>query len=66
MDELNALKTGFLQGRTIKVLDQVGKPKSVVRDKGRKAKLPGKRVSASGNVYWETRANRSDALNSNV
>jgi len=30
-------------------------------DKARKAMKPGKRVSASGNTYWESRANRSDA-----
>ena len=53
------------EGTTIKVLKQVGKPKSVPRDLGRTAKLPGKRISKNGKVYWETRANRSDrALNS--
>lgn len=30
------------------------------RDAGRKAKRPGKRVSASGDVYYENRANRTD------
>jgi len=25
-----------------------------------KAKLPGKREAKSGNIYWESRANRSD------
>lgn len=29
-------------------------------DSKRKAKLPGKRISAAGNVYYERRANRSD------
>lgn len=29
-------------------------------DEGRKAKLPGRRVSASGKVYYERRRNRSD------
>lgn len=29
-------------------------------DKARKAKRPGKRVSDSGNIYWENRGNRSD------
>lgn len=29
-------------------------------DKKRPAKRPGKRVSASGNVYYERRKNRSD------
>ena len=48
---------------TIKVLDQTGKHKSVMRDLGRKAKLPGQRVSETGKVYWETRKNRSDKAN---
>lgn len=34
------------------------------RDVVRKALLSGKRVSKSGKKYWETRKNRSDALNS--
>ena len=32
----------------------------VYSDSKRKAKLPGRRVSASGNVYYERRDNRSD------
>lgn len=44
-----------------KVLKQTGKLGNVKRDAGRPAKLPGKRISASGKVYWETRKNRSDA-----
>ena len=50
----------------LKVLPQRGTVKSLVRDRGRKALLPGKRVSRSGKVYWETRKNRSDALNKKV
>jgi len=30
------------------------------RDKVRKALPPGKRISKSGNIYWEGRKNRSD------
>ncbi len=44
-----------------KVLPQTGKRISVPRDAGRGAKLPGKRISKTGKVYWETRKNRSDA-----
>jgi len=33
----------------------------IKQDKGIKAKAAGKRVSASGNTYTETRSNRSDA-----
>lgn len=50
----------------LKELPQKGKRFSVPRDAGRKAKLPGKRVSKTGNVYWETRKNRSDLLRSNL
>lgn len=48
---------------TIKVLNQTGKVISIPRDLGRGAKLPGKRVSRTGKVYWETRFNRSDSAN---
>lgn len=48
--------------RTIKILMQTGKREDldVERDRGRAAKLPGKRISKTGNIYWETRLNRSD------
>lgn len=45
--------------KTKKKNPQTGKT-SVYEDKMHKAKKPGKRVSASGNVYYERRANRSD------
>ena len=45
---------------TIKVLGQTGERSSLVRDRGRYAQNPGKRVSKSGKIYWETRKNRSD------
>jgi len=46
---------------TQKVLKQTGKWIDIPRDAGRKAMLPGKRISKNGKVYWETRKNRSDA-----
>jgi len=46
--------------KTLKILDQTGKT-DITKDKGRTAKLPGKRISKTGKVYWETRKNRSDA-----
>jgi len=49
------------QSRTVKVLKQSGEWIDKVRDGGRKAMLPGKRVSRTGKVYWETRKNRTDA-----
>ena len=50
----------------LKVLPQQGQVISLVRDKGRRALLPGKRISRNGKVYWETRKNRSDALGKRV
>ena len=48
------------QGRTIKVLNQTGTSEKG-SDRGRIALLPGKRISKTGKIYWETRKNRSDA-----
>lgn len=49
----------------VKVLEQVGGTNKR-RDIPREAQLPGKRVSSSGKIYWETRKNRSDAAGSNI
>lgn len=48
------------QSKSVRVLDQTGKT-TIKIDAKRKALAPGKRVSSSGNVYWETRKNRSDS-----
>lgn len=53
-------------GKTIKVLSQTGERVSLARDAGRKAQMPGKRISKTGKVYWETRKNRSDKGLSNI
>ena len=53
------------QRRSLRTLDQVG-TSNKKRDEARKALMPGKRISKSGKVYWETRKNRSDAGNSNL
>ncbi len=53
------------QRRHLKTLKQVGKTGNE-EDSGRKALLPGKRISKSGKVYWETRKNRSDSKGSKV
>ena len=53
------------QRRNLRVLKQVGKSDKV-RDAERKALLPGKRISKTGNKYWETRKNRSDSKGSNI
>jgi hypothetical protein len=41
---------------------QTGTVKDRTRDRARKAKLPGKRISKNGKVYYEYRKNRSDAM----
>ena len=43
-----------LKHRSGKIIDEI-------RDSQRGAKLPGKRVSKTGSIYWETRFNRTDA-----
>ncbi len=47
------------QRKSVKTLPQVGKT-NIKRDASRKALTPGKRVSKTGKIYWETRKNRSD------
>lgn len=55
------LKKGSPNKRSIiKVLQQTGKDVNIKRDLGRKARLPGKRISKTGKIYWESRKNRSD------
>ena len=51
------------QRRNLRKLPQKGKS-DYERDVVRKALLSGKRISKSGNTYWETRRNRSDAPHS--
>jgi hypothetical protein len=55
--------------RKPKIIDkaehQTGKT-NIKRDKVRKALPPGKRISKSGNIYWEGRANRSDLTGSKI
>jgi hypothetical protein len=53
------------QRRNVKVLDQTGKT-HIKADAKRKALAPGKRISKSGNVYWESRKNRSDKVGKKV
>jgi hypothetical protein len=39
---------------------QSGKKPNIPADQQIMAMYPGKRISADGNIYWETRKNRSD------
>ena len=53
------------QRRNLRALKQVGKSIKA-KDEKRKALAPGKRISKTGKVYWETRKNRSDSKGSKV
>lgn len=53
------------QKRVIKTLPQRGTSDTFI-DASRNALKPGKRVSKSGKIYWETRKNRSDKAGSNI
>ena len=53
------------QRRNLRQLKQVGKSDALI-DKKRHALVPGKRISKTGKVYWETRKNRSDAKGTNI
>jgi len=45
----------------LEVLDQIPRTRiDYMKDAARDAKLPGKRLSKNGNIYWEQRENRSD------
>lgn len=57
----NALMKEEVQAETLKVLKQTGRT-NIKEDKRRVAKLPGKRISKTGRIYWETRKNRSDRV----
>ena len=48
------------------VLQQTGKQPNILRDSTRSALPPGKRISASGKEYWESRKNRSDVPGTNL
>ena len=51
--------------RNLRKLKQVG-TSNKIKDSARKALMPGKRISKSGKVYWETRKNRSDSKGSSI
>ena len=55
------------QRRNLRTLPQTQKNKVDKQiDASRKALAPGKRVSRTGKIYWESRANRSDKKGSNL
>ena len=54
------------QRRNLRTLPQVKNKDNKSIDVTRKAMLPGKRISKTGKVYWETRMNRTDSKGSNI
>ena len=53
------------QRQNLRELPQRGRTSKKI-DEAREALRPGKRISKTGRVYWETRKNRSDAGNTNI
>lgn len=51
--------------KNLRTLPQVGTTDKKI-DEARKALMPGKRISKTGKVYWETRKNRSDSKGSSI
>lgn len=55
------ISTHYKKPRVIEISDhQIGKRKSIKKDRERKALPPGKRMSKTGNIYYEYRRNRTD------
>ena len=64
---MNALKEDMSKATNLKrLLEQTGKRGNISRDRKRQAFLPGQRVSRFGNIYWETRRNRTDSLGKDI
>jgi len=64
-DEFNLLKDRRKPKVVYKTEHQTG-TSNKKRDKARKSLPPGKRISKSGKIYWESRVNRSDLTGSNI
>jgi len=55
------------QRRNLRQLPQTAKKKvNIEIDSSRKALAPGKRISKTGKIYWETRRSRSDVVGTRV
>jgi len=53
--------------RTLPQVKKSNRPQeNILRDAARFARQPGKRLSKSGKIYWETRENRSDMKGKNL
>ena len=51
--------------QTLKILKQRGTSNKLIDEK-RSALPPGKRISRTGRIYWESRRNRSDKLGTKI
>lgn len=60
------MSMSIIDSAIIKVMKQTGKRISVPRDRARSARLPGKKISRTGKIYWESRSNRSDQLGKDI
>ena len=63
-EEFETIKLKSLR-KSIYTTPQVGKT-TLIADVRRKALAPGKRISKTGNVYYETRKNRSDKVGGKI
>jgi len=63
-EEFETIKFKNLR-KSLHTTSQVGRS-NLIRDIARKALAPGKRISKTGKIYWETRKNRSDLSGSKV
>ena len=55
------------QRKNLRTLKQTAKGKTDKSiDKKRDALAPGKRISKTGKIYWETRENRSDSIGGKI
>lgn len=52
-----------LSGKVLRVIKhQTGSKSNLIVDREKTALKPGKRLSKTGHIYWETRKNRSDVF----
>lgn len=56
----------LINPKVIRTLKQTGRRSDPLIDSSRKAAMPGKRLSKTGHIYWETRKNRSDKRGSSL
>ena len=69
-DEFDKEESNFVgyknKSKIIRTLPQTKVKRNITIDASRTALPPGKRISKTGKVYWETRSQRSDVRNTNL